>query len=231
MSNLTADLCLNEPSDGNRSIPTMNWLDDRLPLYRFTWMDSGPNYHFAPHGRLCVLTIFLSAVIVAAISRSRGMVVFFGLLTAATFNEVPLELTALALLAGYFFWVLGLTLKKQKLSLPAVGFALTSLAFGKGYLKSDYFSPRNCLANFKTLATAVEMYGSDHHTPPAQFSQLQEGQYLRRLPTCRGLDYGLESDGQNYTLVCRAVHPSDQPQAPLAGVIAPRSKPPKSLPR
>lgn len=206
----------------------MNWLDDRIPLYSFSWMDSGPTYHFALHGRLFVLTLFLAAVVLAALARSRVLTIFFGLLTVATFHQIPLQLTALALLSGYFFWLLQWTLQKQqRLLLPALGFAFTSLAYAQGYLSTEAFSRQLCQVKLKNLATAVEMYGTDHHLPPARLGQLREGHYFSRLPECRGLGYAIECDGQKYSLVCRAVHPLGQEQEPVTGVIPVRSKPPE----
>lgn len=210
----------------------MSWLDDRIPLYSFSWMDSGPNYHFALHGRLCVLTLFLGAVVVAGVSRSRGMAAFFGLLTVATFQGIPLELTAVALLAGYLLWVLRLSLKKQKLLLPALALALTSLAYGQGYLSTEFFSPVQCQVNLRNLATAVHLYGGDYHAPPGRLDQLLQGNlYLSRLPRCRGLDYRIETQAENYTISCVAEHPGPAQKLPEVGTTNPRSTPPAPRPK
>lgn len=67
-----------------------------------------------------------------------------------------------------------------------------------------------CKSNLKNLATALEMYATDHngHYP----KQLQEGvpNYLKELPSCpttkAEYSYTLNADANKYELVCRGKH-------------------------
>ena len=77
----------------------------------------------------------------------------------------------------------------------------------------------SCLSNCKYLATAIEMYSSDFHQPPAHLSQLVDGRYLKLIPTCSvaGLDtysQTYQPVGQEWTLNCggayhTGVHPDE----------------------
>ena len=165
----------------------MNWLDDSIPLYAVSWMDAGPSYHFAAHGRLGVLVIFLSATILPALNRQFAVCLWFGVLMVATFNGFPLELTALALLASYTMWVLWLSIRhreqqRQRAVFPALGLAVLVLVYFRGWFSTESVSEMVCRSNLRNLATAVEMYGTDHHLPPQQWRQILEGNYLKSIP-------------------------------------------------
>lgn len=79
-----------------------------------------------------------------------------------------------------------------------------------------------CKSNLKNLATALEMYASDHqgHYPP-ELSFLVSGRYLKTIPTCpsAGTDtysrsYIRLSDPDNFALCCAGNHHAPSMIAP-----------------
>ncbi|MBN9415156.1 MAG: hypothetical protein J0I12_06930 [Candidatus Eremiobacteraeota bacterium] len=86
-----------------------------------------------------------------------------------------------------FFKVLGFLIKVV-LGLCGGFVALVVLSFftnPRGYKSKAYGQFTACKSNCKNIATALEMYASDHKGRyPRRLEQLEGGIYLKTLPTC-----------------------------------------------
>lgn len=192
-------------------------------MYAFSWMDSGVVYHFATGGRLLVLLTFLGSVVVAAIARKVGWVLWFAMLGSAAFTGFPLEMTGGLMMFTYAAWVLGLAMADRKRAMvPAVGLLGLVVACLLGFPRTFVAGGAGCRSNLRNLAVASEMYASDHQAAPKTLDALVSGNYyLRKLPGCRPdqpSGYRIESEGRRFTVYCDgAWHaPKDQP-TPVAG--------------
>ena len=202
----------------------MNLLDDHIPLYVSSWMDTGPIYHYANCGRLVVLLTYLGAIALAAGVGNRGWALWFGVLGVATFLGFPTELAGGLLLLTYPVWALKLAVWRQPGALwPALGLVALSLSFLAGFPRTFVVTGSSCRSNLRMLATAVEMYGTDYQLPPPTLQHLiGKGAYLRTLPVCgAGALYQFQTSGLEFTLTCKSgLHPSVDRVDPFAGTLS-----------
>ena len=199
----------------------MNWLDDSIPLYASSWMDSGNSYHFACHGRLPILVTFLAFVVVSALLRRVDMLGWFVLLTVATFSGFPLEMTWVALVCTAIVWTVVLASKKdRRVLLPALGLLWLGGASWWGLYQTEIVSKINCQHNMKNIMTAVGMYESDNDALPPDLSHLA-GYLPARDRRCRqssaNPQYRLEVQGDRYTVSCLSgLHPIQEMPEPFS---------------